>query len=207
MNCDFCGQKAGSGANCAECVKQRERWAGMLGGARALQKYVAEGFTPVTDAAKLAFSAAKAFDAGKQNLYLHGPTGAGKTRLAIIAARRYLPYVTTATAAEVICSIMEHRRGLDELAEVKRFALSRVLVLDELGLGEGSAAQVTKLYDVVNRRYRERAGGLIVTSNLNLDELAQAFGDDRITSRLAELCRGGIFDLTGEPDHRLEARP
>jgi DNA replication protein DnaC len=46
-----------------------------------------------------------------------------------------------------------------------------------------------------------------VTSNLTLEQLASYLKDDRIPSRLAEMCRGLQYDLTGEPDHRLDARP
>lgn len=46
----------------------------------------------------------------------------------------------------------------------------------------------------------QETGGLIITSNLSLDNLRARFADDRLTSRIAGMCK--ILEITGA-DRRL----
>jgi DNA replication protein DnaC len=52
--------------------------------------------------------------------------------------------------------------------------------------------------------YMNMKGGLLVSSNLSLGELAERVGDDRLSSRLAQMCRGNVFSLAGEKDWRVQ---
>lgn len=202
--CYKCLKPTGSTLSCPECARHTEMMADCLGGMRALQTYTPDTFqpSPITQAA---FLAAKTFNALRENLYLYGPCGTGKSHLATIAARGYLPHVLTKQPLEVLADTVGAGKG-DSREAVLRLSRVKVLVLDEIGTGTDSAKTVDRLYDVLNRRYQDRAGGLIVTSNLSLEELAKYLKDDRIPSRLAEMCRGREYDLTGEPDHRLVPR-
>lgn len=179
-----------------------------LGGLKAADEFRADLFVPslVTDEA---FRAAAAFDAARDSLYIFGPTGSGKSHLAAIAARRSF-LRPGADWVNRVCTVTPMKlsrvlRGCDSAAaEEKAFAelLGReVLVIDDLGVEKDTEFLVSAIYEVVNLWYQNRGGGLIVTSNLSLGDLAMKLGDDRVSSRLAEMCR--VFNLTGEKDHRL----
>lgn len=199
--CFGCKKPQGSSVSCRECVRHNEFLASCLGGMRALQTYTPDSFKP-SKVTHDAFVAAKTFNALRENLYLSGPCGTGKSHLATIAARGYLPNVLTKQPLEVLADTVGPGKS-DDRAAVLRLAHVKVLVLDDLGTGTDSVKTVDRLYDVINRRYQDRAGGLIVTSNLTLGELAAYLKDDRIPSRLAEMCRTRCFDLSGERDHRI----
>jgi DNA replication protein DnaC len=86
---------------------------------------------------------------------------------------------------------------------VKSIFSTRILVLDDLGTAKYTEFLCSIIYEIIEDRYQNHPGGLIVTSNLSLCDLAETMGDDRVSSRLAELCRGKIFSMVGETDHRI----
>jgi DNA replication protein DnaC len=171
---------------------------------RALKTFTPDAFVP-SRVTHEAFIAAKTFNPVRENLYLHGPCGVGKSHLAAIAARPFLPNILTIQPLELLAATVGPGRG-DDRAAITRFSKIKVLVLDDAGTGTDSSKTVDRLYDVLNRRYQDAAGGLIVTSNLSLEDLAKYLKDDRIPSRLAQMCAARTFDLSGEPDHRIEKR-
>ena len=56
-------------------------------------------------------------------------------------------------------------------------------------------------YEILDGRLMQKQNGLIITSNLSLNELAVKMGDDRITSRIAGMCR--VISLGGD-DRRMK---
>jgi DNA replication protein DnaC len=82
---------------------------------------------------------------------------------------------------------------------IEEYSDCRLLVLDDLGAEKTSEWSLQTLYTIIDRRYREERQ-TIITSNLSLDELASQV-DDRIASRLSELCR--VVRLAGE-DRRVK---
>lgn len=64
-----------------------------------------------------------------------------------------------------------------------------LLVLDDLGVsGTPSDWLLETLYLIINHRY-ENLLPTIITSNLNLQELSDLYGDVRITSRIDRMCK------------------
>jgi DNA replication protein DnaC len=171
-----------------------------LGGFRALDTFTLERFRE-DEFNATALAAAKAFDKRKENLYLSGPTGTGKSHLATIAARLHLTEkggaVVTTTQMKIARAVRGSERAAKEDEVIERFFLSPVLVIDDLGVAKDTEFSLSVLYEVLHGRYMNRAGGLIVTSNMTLDEIAQKIGDDRLASRLAEMCRGKIYKIAG----------
>lgn len=182
-----------------------------MGGFRAADEYKAEMFNP-SPATSAAFAAAQAFDATKHNLYLCGPTGSGKSHLATVAARRSFARAGADWANRVRTvtpmGISRMLRACDNASLEDRvlceLADREVLVIEDLGVEKDTEFLLSAVYEVVNGRYQRYAGGLIVTSNLSLGELANKFGDDRVSSRLAQMC--AVFNLTGEKDHRIPVK-
>jgi DNA replication protein DnaC len=62
------------------------------------------------------------------------------------------------------------------------------LVLDDFGSERPTDWVLGVLYQIIDRRY-ELMKTTIFTSNHSLDEIAEKFGDDRITSRIERMCK------------------
>ena len=177
-----------------------------LGGKRAADEYREDNFVAGVVTAP-ALAAASGFVAATENLYLHGPTGSGKSHLAAIAARRSFQTlrryncVRTVTPMVVSRSLRSCSDADHEAYVLQELVDSPVLVLEDFGVEKGTEFLLSALYEVVNGRYQNGVGGLIVTSNLSLGELAAKLGDDRMPSRLSQMCK--VFDLRGAKDYRV----
>jgi DNA replication protein DnaC len=161
----------------------------------------------VTDKNRTAVEAVKVFNPKSDNLYLWGPAGSGKSHLATIATRSaYAAGYTVKTVTQM--SLSRHLRGAENANQedsiIQGHADLHVLCIDDLGVGKDTEFSLSMLYEIIQGRYMNAAGGLIITSNLSLDHLAQKLGEDRIPSRLAQMCK--VFSLEGEKDYRLIRR-
>jgi DNA replication protein DnaC len=133
-------------------------------------------------------------------LMLVGPCGTGKTHLLAAMARelvfeRCVGAVLTTPRAIVrrlraTWAKSAHETEDDVIADLSDRL--EVLLLDEAGVGFGSDAELTQLFEVIDRRYAlERP--TVVASNLNAKELRAALGD-RIFDRLREGAQVLVLD-------------
>jgi DNA replication protein DnaC len=72
-----------------------------------------------------------------------------------------------------------------------------LLIMDDVGAERDQASDFTRRMALLTYEERGDAGlRTVLTSNLNLDELARHFGDDRLSSRIAG--RADVVVVTGE---------
>lgn len=141
-----------------------------------------------------------------QNIYIFGNTGCGKTHLAVAMMRRLytsgrvvLPNcfprsLDFKNIADMIFEIKQtfNRSCADsEAVFINKFAMTNLLVLDDLGAENVGDWSTQVLYLIVERRYRNDYP-TIVTSNLTPEELEKSHGS-RIASRL---CSGELIHIT-----------
>jgi DNA replication protein DnaC len=160
-----------------------------LGGPKAYRHFHADNFV-VTAENRAAFKAVSCFKRNTESLYLHGPCGVGKSHLAAVAARAALESGIDALIVKPY-SLLRRVRGRtpeDEQAAIDRLVALPVFVLDDLGVEKATEFARGVLIEIVDRRDMEERAGLIITSNLSLDELAEKLEDDRLPSRLGGLC-------------------
>lgn len=137
----------------------------------------------------------------RRGLYIHGPVGTGKTYAAYAILKRLGDLGFRArfyTMPELLDMIREdfdnkYSYNLDRILENRS-----VLIFDDLGAEKTTDWVTETLHKIIDKRYREVLP-VIITSNLDLGELATRVGD-RIPSRLAEMC--DIIKLDGA-DRRL----
>lgn len=145
--------------------------------------------------------------------YFYGPTGTGKTtlmaRLYIEAHRKKyferLPgdilWTTFSDMLENIRKAMRQPVSLnihepnepwvttykDEYAVMAEYQTAGQLFLDDIGDSKFTDWNLSQLQLLINYRY-ENLLPIVITSNLSLEELEEATGDSRISSRINRIC-------------------
>lgn len=180
----------------AEIEQEKSR----LGGERARTDFTWEKWRKNPNMAATE-EALLAFDPSKDNFYLWGGVGSGKSHMATATARKHpgarvlRPYDLTRMMRE------EMRHDGNEADAVTRVLAVPVLVLDDLGSEKLTEFGAQALFELIDGWWMAARGGLIVTSNLSLDRLAEKIGDARAVSRLAGICE--VHGLSTIPDNRL----
>lgn len=171
-------------------------------GEKGFAEFHMHRFTPEAGTDQ-AYKAIRDFQPERDNLFLYGTAGAGKTHLAYALARQYMqPGSFQAEIRKVLPMVkwFRLRDPLEQEAELQKLAGSRVLVLDDLGVEKSTDFNLSILYELIDMRDMKDRNGMIVTSNLSPEEFAQHLGDDRIPSRLFGRCRAIKLEAK---DHRL----
>lgn len=162
-----------------------------------------ETFVATTDVQRKVVAACTEFvdqlGATGSGLWLMGPPGTGKTHLGTAMCRAAIErrHVSAQiiTARNLIKRIRATWvRGAVESEDDVIYSFSRtsLLVLDEVGVGFGTEAEQTLLFDVLDLRYQLQVP-TVVLSNLQADQLKVILGD-RIYDRLREGAQAFICD-------------
>ncbi len=158
-----------------------------------------------------ALEAARAFaadgDAGR-DLFLCGPVGTGKTRLACTVLNELWRSGERSMAFDrvpmLLYRLQPHGAAADTATTFDRLAAAKLLVLDDLGAERDAATDYTRRTLLMLYEARHDAGRRTVwTSNKTPGEVGVFMGDDRLSSRIAGRCR--VVELSGR-DWRLAGR-
>ena len=141
-----------------------------------------------------------------RNVILLGPSGVGKTHVALalgLAACQKGLGVRFATAPHLVHELIEARDEKRLLRLQAQLARVNLLIVDELGYVPLSQTGSELLFDVFSRRYEN--GATIVTSNLPFQEWTTVFASERLTGALLDRITHHvhILEMNGE-SYRLK---
>jgi len=159
----------------------------------------------ISEQNKEAIDRAKEWLTNGTNLYITGLCGTGKTHLACALAQEMLwqgERIKFISSLELVSDFRNSFKDEIGIDEIVGNCANKNIILDDLGV-EKTSDFVVECFDLlIDKRYRNGRGQMIVTSNLNLQGIAEKMCD-RIASRLCEMC--DIINLTGE-DFRLKKK-
>lgn len=117
----------------------------------------------------------------KENIILLGPSGVGKTHIAIAlgyAATQAGIRVRFVSAADLLLNL-EIAAKQDRLKDAMRRVVghSKLLIIDELGYLPINKVQANYLFQLVAKRYENNS--IIISSNLNFGQWDQTLADDK----------------------------
>lgn len=127
------------------------------------------------------------FVSRQENVIALGPSGVGKTHVAIglgIAACQRGVKTRFVTAAALVSEMIEARDDRRLQRFQKALAACELLIIDELGFVPLSKTGAELLFELISQRYER--GSTIITSNLPFDEWTATFGDERLTGALLD---------------------
>ena len=143
-----------------------------------------------------------------ENVVLLGPSGTGKTHLAIalgyLAAQR--GWKVRFTSAADLMLAMETAQRQNRLKDFvhRIIAMPKLLIIDEIGYLPFGREQANLFFQVIARRYEK--GSLVLTSNLSFGSWDEAFaGDAVLTAAMLDriLHHAAVVQISGE-SYRLK---
>jgi DNA replication protein DnaC len=158
--------------------------------------------------------AVAAWAAGRSDcpsLFLTGPIGVGKTHSAWQATRQWVhtqfggeyrgtPVVEIFRSTALFDALRPDAQENSTRALVKHLQKVDLLFIDDLAAARPSAWTQERLFEIFDERYINRRP-VIITCDVLPSALAEVTGD-RVRSRLAEMCRGGVVLLQGADRRR-----
>lgn len=201
--CKLCGiewSKLYGNGSCIDCENKRidefhkkkrneERLIKIFGSIKTANCFTFSNFK-VLDGNETAYKKCRNFDPAKDNIYMWGSCGTGKTHLAYATAKTHFLHgrKVIITSPMKMVDTFRTKNDLEKEDKMDEYTSCDILLIDDLGISKYTDFAIEIICELLNRRTLQMRNGLIITSNLSLDQMAQKNKDDRVTSRIAGLC-------------------
>lgn len=215
-HCDICDGYGHvideSGARPCICVR-KEIFNTEVVDARIPHRYAEESFDTFdarTPSLKACLARAReyvdhySFDCPK-GLYVHGPTGAGKTHLTVAILKGLIARGFNGVFYNIVDLLDNIRATFDpQMPSAPKNRLlqdfeRQIFVLDDFGMQKTSTWVSDRLYSLINRRYQD-CKTIIITSNISLNDLLLRV-DNALSSRIIDMCEE--IEIKAEDYRRL----
>lgn len=207
--CDKCNypitkeeKEAGKCKTCVEIAAEKankereslEQLAMALGGMKAVSDYTKERFIN-----KEAFKYTA--DYPNCNLYIWGGYGVGKSHLGTSLLRDIYPNCRIYKTSSIMREMRSLENPSEETKYINKFTKYRGIMLDDIDKEKRTDYLCSTLYTIIEKLYMDNYKGLIITSNRNLESLADYLMDGAVSSRLHEMCR--VIELGGRDIRKI----
>lgn len=146
-----------------------------------------------------------------RSLFLAGPIGVGKTHTAWQATAKWVhgffageyrgtPVVEAWRSTSLFDALRPDAHETSGRAIVRALQNADLLFIDDLAAARSSSWTQERLYEIFDDRYTNRRP-VLITCDVLPSDLHEVVGE-RVTSRLAEMCRAGVVDLEGADRRR-----
>jgi DNA replication protein DnaC len=163
-------------------------------------------YLPRVDADKLKATASCDFIGGRQNVIFVGPSGRGKTHMAIaigIEAIGRRHKVIFRTADQIVTEMTEAKTSQKLGVYLKDLMKADLLILDELGYCSYSLEESSMLFRVISERNEKLS--TIITTNHKFSKWGDFICGEELTAAMVErVCAGAIiFNMGGPKGYRV----
>jgi DNA replication protein DnaC len=165
-------------------------------------------FQPSVDKKVIRELSTQAFVDRAENVIILGPTGVGKTHLAIALGVKAVEVghkVLFLTLESMITRLTRARMENRSDRQLQQFVYPKVLIIDEMGYLPMNREEAGMLFRLLNRRYEKAS--LIITSNKSFVDWGELFNDQilatAILDRLLHHCT--TINIKGE-SYRLKEK-
>lgn len=143
-----------------------------------------------------------------ENLLFFGPSGTGKTHLAVAICNGLIEQSVRVRYYQATALVQELQRARAELQLEKTFARLdkyRVLILDDIGYVKKTDAETHVLFELIAHRYE--SGSMIITANHPFSEWDKIFTDTMMTVAAIDrlVHHASIIEIQAESFRRKEA--
>ena len=206
-------------AKLEELQRERAAFEEMIGRAAIPVRFIGrsfESYRAETPAQRSALTAARDYAENfrrhartGESLLMLGKAGTGKSHLAASVLQAIMPehcglYTTASDVIEMIRETWRRDSDKSQGRVMQMLSTVPLLVIDEVGVQYGTESEQNTLFQIIDRRYRDRRP-LILMANLQPAEL-QALLGDRVYDRLREVSKVLTFDWESyRPQARKEA--
>lgn len=127
-----------------------------------------------------------------KGLYIHGPTGVGKTHLAIGILKGLIEkkfsgaFYNLSDLFDILRSTYDPQIPGPSKSVIEEQLSRQILILDDFGVTKSTSWSSERLYALINRRY-QNCQTLIVTSNIPLNKLSERL-EESLVSRIRAMC-------------------
>jgi DNA replication protein DnaC len=114
----------------------------------------------------------------KRNVLIFGPSGVGKTHLAVAIGEALIDKevrVKFYRGSELVEELQEAKKELKMEKHLERLSKYELLIIDDIGYVKKNERETSVLFELISQRYE--TGSLVVTSNLAFSEWDKIFSD------------------------------
>ncbi len=142
-----------------------------------------------------------------KGLYIHGPTGVGKTHIAIGILKALIMrgfdgvFYNVVDLLDAIRSTYDSQSDPSPKGRLISDFQKQIFVLDDFGTQKTSLWVSDRLYSLINRRYQD-CKTMVVTSQIPFEELSRRI-DSGLASRIIDMCEE--IEIKADDYRRLRA--